>query len=125
MRRRKAHPAGEKAIVEFVKALDAISHSHRRLDNFRHFLEAAYSALAKRTAPNQERAEALEKRYMAVVDRYRPHEQEAMRRMSELFGDLHIVLADRAKDFLGAVYMESALGDEQLRQFFLRPVSLT
>jgi hypothetical protein len=97
------------SIAQFAGSLDEISHSHRRDDNFRWFIEAAYCALAKRTALNEARANALEARYMAVVGQYGDDKRGAMSRMSELLGRLVMTVSDYDGDYLGQAYMSEEL----------------
>ena len=79
--------SGTLTIAEFHEALDHISNSHSRYENFRPFIEAAYCALARRTALSRARADELEAAYMAIIKRY-SREPDAPRRMAELLGML-------------------------------------
>lgn len=115
--RKPAVTSAPLTIAEFHKALDQISHSHSRYENFRLFIEAAYCALARRTALSRARAEALEASYMAIVKRY-SREPEAPRRMAELFGRLGLALSCYHGDFLGEAYMTAEFGNKYAGQFF-------
>jgi hypothetical protein len=66
----EALPASPMTIGEFHKALDRLSPSHTRYENFRNFMQAAYAALARRTALSRARSDALEEHYPAVMRRY-------------------------------------------------------
>jgi hypothetical protein len=117
---------------EFVRELTSLSRRHRSADLFRDFFEASYCALAKRTALRADHAEALEKRYMAVVDKYGDAKSEVMTGMSHLLGRLMMTILDDfppaeinptpdrtasiphwlpVSDFLGQAYMESGMND--------------
>lgn len=119
----------------FLEEVSDLSRSHNTAENYRSFLEAAYCVLAKQTAPDAQRADALETRYMAVVAKYGEQKNEVMLRMSHLFARLAQHMAEReaaaAKaasgsavlvvnngDFLGKVYMESRMGDRRRGQTF-------
>lgn len=115
--RKPAVTSAPLTIADFHKALDQISHSHSRCENFRLFIEAAYCALARRTALSRARTEALEASYMAIVKRY-SREPEAPRRMAELFGRLGLALSCYHGDFLGEAYMTAGFGNKYAGQFF-------
>ncbi|MFL6600750.1 MAG: N-6 DNA methylase [Steroidobacteraceae bacterium] len=108
------------SVAQFAQALDEISKPHRRDENFRWFIEAAYCALAKRTALDEARAIALEARYMAVVGQYADDKRGAMSRMSELLGRLWVTVSDYDGDYLGEAYMseELALRSRPRGQYF-------
>jgi hypothetical protein len=118
--REKASQGDIMSIAQFATALDEINPSGRRDDNFRLFVEAAYCALAKRTAPSEARANELEMRYMAVVAHYGADKDAAMRRMSELFARLVLTVSAYRGDFLGRAYMSDELSLRSVRkgQFF-------
>jgi hypothetical protein len=111
------HPPRPMTIPEFHKALDLISHSHSRYENFRNFIEAAYCALARRTALSRARSDALEEGYMQVIRRY-SREKEAPQRLAELFSRLVVALSAYHGDFLGEAYMTAEFGNKYAGQFF-------
>ena len=108
------------SVAQFAQALDEISDVHRRDENFRCFIEAAYCALAKRTAFDDVRAAALESRYMTVVGYYEADKQGVMSRMSHLLGRLMLTVPDYEGDFLRDAYMsdEVALRSRRRGQIF-------
>lgn len=115
---RKAVAApGPLTIAAFHKALDLISYSHSRYENFRNLIEAGYCALARRTALSRARADALEAGYMSVIRRY-DREKDVPQRIAELFARLVIVLSDYDGDFLGEAYMTAEFGNKYAGQFF-------
>lgn len=116
-KRRNDAEIGPLTIPEFHKKLDEISRAHRRYENFRSFMEAAYCAIAKLTAPDAARADALEARYMAVVQRHQD-DKDAMGRMAHLLARLELTIPDYKGDFLGEAYMQAEFGDEYRGQFF-------
>src|SRR5260370_42597102 len=115
---RPAPAGGAMSVAQFAQALDEVSHTHRRDENFCMLIEAAYCTLAKQTAPDEARAAALEARYMSIVGRYQDDPQ-AMTRMSHLFGRLVLTVSDCEGDFLGKAYMseEVALRSRPKGQF--------
>lgn len=115
--RKAPAPQHHLTIAEFHKALDQLSHSHSRYENFRNFIEAAYCALARRTALSRARSDALEESYMAIIRRY-AREKEAPHRMAELFGRLTSTLWMHPGDFLGEAYMSAEFGNNNAGQFF-------
>lgn len=58
-------------IKPFIKLLNSVEHSKSPQRKFLDFCETAYCAHAKLTAPTEERADALEERYMRIVGTYR------------------------------------------------------
>lgn len=115
--RRAAAPSAALTIKDFHKALDQISHAHNRYENFRNFIEAAYCALARRTALTRARSDTLEDGYMSVIRRY-DGEKDAPHRIAELFARLVMVLSDYDGDFLGEAYMTAEFGNRYAGQFF-------
>jgi hypothetical protein len=53
-----------------------------------------------------------------VVERYRPHPQEPMMRMSTLLGRLMWTLMNSDGDFLGPAYMAAGFGDKRKGEYF-------
>lgn len=80
-------------------------------------MEAAYCAIAKRNALDEKRKEALEQRYMRVVEKY-AREPQAMTRLSHLLGSLTLTVPDYHGDFLGEAYMSAGFSNERAGQFF-------
>ena len=113
----EASATGPMTIGEFHKALDRLSPSHSRYENFRNFMEAAYAALARRTVLSRAGSDALEERYAAVMRRY-AREPEVPQRMAELFGRTVWTLSKASGDFLGEAYMTAAFGNKYAGQFF-------
>lgn len=105
-----------KDVTAFVKRMNDIDRSKRRTEVFRDFCEMAYCALAKQTAPTEERAAQYEADYMACVARYR--DPNDVRIMPELLAMAQIAIAPGGRDFLGAVAAEIGALDAGLGQFF-------
>lgn len=105
----------------FIKKLGKIDHSKSDRDKFRDFMEMAYCAYAKLTAPNRERADALEERYMRVVNTYR--DKNDVRKYPELLEMVGEGIKDD-RDYLGEVSgLIGNLNSEQ-GQFFT-PMSVS
>jgi hypothetical protein len=117
-RRNKERPSSDRKVNEFRSDIEQISRAHRPYENFVNFMEATYCAIAKRNALHQERADALEQRYMMIVERYGDNKREAMTRMANLLGELTLVIPDYHGDFLGDAYMTAGFGNERAGQFF-------
>lgn len=101
---RRPRPGGAMSIAQFAEELDGVSGAHRRDENFRRLIEAAYCTLAKLTAVDESTAATLQARYMAIVARYQD-DPKAMVRMSELFDRMRLTIHDCDGDFLGEAYM--------------------
>jgi hypothetical protein len=84
----------------FIRKLEKIDRSKSTGEKFRDFMELAYCAYAKLTAPNQERADALEARYMRVVGTYR--DKDDVRKYPELLEMVGEGIKDE-RDYLGEV----------------------
>lgn len=111
------HPTRQQEVSAWVKQLEHGDNRFSTREKFLHFLELAYVALAKRTAPDEERADALEKRYGRIEAMY-----DSPKYVREFYGDLMgaAILAVSAGgiDFLGQIAAQTyALADE-LGQFF-------
>lgn len=102
-------------VKTFIKKLSALESCKSPHDKFRDFLEMAYCAHAKPTAPNKERADALEDRYMQIVGTYR--DKDAIRAYPELLA-LVVLEIQKECDFLGAVAAELGALNSQQGQFF-------
>ncbi len=108
--------------ARFIKQLGDLDRSKSEREKFRDLLELAYCAWAKLTAPDSERADALEARYMAVVGTYRA---KADVRAYPRFVAAAAAEAAQGRDFLGEVAAELGLLDARAGQFFTpRSVSL-
>lgn len=106
---------------QFIKVLGKIDRSKSMRDKFRDFMELAYCAYAKLTAPTAERADELEERYMRVVGTYRDKDDvREYPKLLEMVGEG--VKDDR--DYLGEVSgLLETLNPEQ-GQFFT-PMSVS
>jgi N-6 DNA methylase len=104
-------------VTGFQSALKQVSHAHRPYENFANFMEAAYCAIAKRNALDEERKEALEQRYMKVVEKY-AREPQAMTCMSDLLCSLTMTIPDYPGDFLGEAFMRAGFANEHGGQYF-------
>lgn len=104
-------------VKDFIRQFDAIhDHSVSRRDMFRDFMELSYCAYAKLTAPTPERAEALEARYMQIVNRY-PN-KDTIRAYKPLLEFLFDALEIGGIDFLGSVSSQLEVLDSRQGQFF-------
>lgn len=104
-------------VKDFIKAFDAIhDHSISRREMFRDFMELSYCAYAKLTAPSKDRAEALEARYMQIVNRY-PN-KDTIRAYKPLLEILFDALEIGGIDFLGSVSSQLEVLDSRQGQFF-------
>lgn len=113
----EASATGPMTIGEFHQALDRLSPSHTRYENFRNFMDAANAALALRTVLSRARSDALEESYATVMRRY-AREPEVPQRMAELFGRTVWTLSRASGDFLGEAYMTAEFGNKYVGQFF-------
>lgn len=110
-------PPQRDAIKQFVKIIQSHNRERSDYDKFRDFCEMAYCAFAKLTAPNQERADELEARYMQIVGQYR--DKEFIREgMPEMLGIGWNAMMDGGMDFLGTVAGEIGALNERAGQFF-------
>lgn len=109
---------------QLLAAIEGISRSRSLAENYRNFCEASYCALAKRTAPTAERADALEARYMSVVKGYGDEKHASMAKIKELFHQVKSSVSASGEDLLGRAYMEAEMGNSRLGQEFT-PVSIT
>ncbi len=116
----KAAAGGVMSVADFAKSLTAISRAHSTDVNFRNFIEAAYCACAKGTAPSREAADALEARYMAVVAHYGENKHEAMNAIAALMGRLVEAVSEYSGDYLGVTFMREdvCFRNRQKGQFF-------
>jgi hypothetical protein len=110
--------------AQLLAAIERISRSRSLAENYRSFCEASYCALAKRTAPTAERADALEARYMSVVKGYGDEKHASMAKIKELFHQVKSSVSASGEDLLGRAYMEAGMGNSRLGQEFT-PVSIT
>lgn len=104
------------SVAQFHEALDEISGERARSENLRHFLEAAYCSVARVTAPDATRSEALHARYMTVVRAYESN-RKIMTRMSQLLSRLILAVVQYRGDFLGEAYATSGLANDRRQQF--------
>lgn len=102
-------------VKTFIKKLSALETCKSPHDKFRDFIEMAYCAHAKPTAPTKEQADALEERYMQIVGTYR--DKDAVRAYPELLALMAIELQKEC-DFLGAVAGEIGALNSHQGQFF-------
>jgi hypothetical protein len=107
------------AVKQFIKLLESGGHSRSIRDKFADFLELAYCAVAKTTAPTEERADELEERYMKTVKKYRDEELEMVRETyPHMLAIVVMALQWGDIDFLGHVAGELSTLDSGLGQFF-------
>jgi hypothetical protein len=99
---------------EFLKIFDRIGRHHNRYERFADFLELATCAIRKTTVPRGAEADALEERYMKVVQRYPPDD---IRTMPELLAVSQLAVMSGGCDFLGSLATELELLDTKLGQF--------
>lgn len=117
----------DQARKEFIKLIHSGDYSRSMYDKFSDMLELGYCAYAKLMAFSSERADALEERYMKVVDRYRKNERELemIREVyPKLIGMTWNAVQEGGVDFLGAVSSELEILNSHIGQFFT-PWSLT
>ena len=103
-------------VSKFVKVLNGIDQSKRRMEVFADFCELAYCALAKAASPFTEQQDGLETQYVEVVGRYR--NKDDVRKMPELLVLVLEAIHVGGMDFLGAVAGELGELDARLGQFF-------
>ena len=101
--------------TRFITQLGELDRSKSEREKFRDFIELVYCAYAKLTAPDDERAEALEARYMGIVETYR--DKDAVRAYPRFLATAALEAA-RGRDFLGEVAAELGLLDARAGQFF-------
>lgn len=101
----------------FIKIVDSFGNHLSWRDKFNDFLEAAFCAIAKLTAPSEEAADALEERYMAVIRRYEP-DTDAVMRFSELLAITRMALYENPHDYLGSIYMKAEVNNRHNGQYF-------
>jgi hypothetical protein len=100
---------------QFIKAFGHLAHHRERHEVLADFLEMAFCAIRKKTLPAGAAADALEDRYMAVVNR---NTKEDVRAMPELLGITALAMQDGGCDFLGQVVVELELPNAHMGQFF-------
>jgi hypothetical protein len=100
---------------QFIKAFGHLAHRRERHDVLADFLEMAFCAIRKKTLPEGPAADAIEARYMAVVQR---NTKEDVRAMPELLGITALAVQDGGCDFLGQVVVELELPNAHMGQFF-------
>ncbi len=100
---------------QFIKAFGHLAHHRERHEVLADFLEMAFCAVRKKTLPPGPAADALEDRYMAVVNR---NTNEDVRAMPELLGITALALQEGGCDFLGQVVVELELPNAHMGQFF-------
>lgn len=105
----------------FIKRLSALDRSKSDREKFRDFCEMSYCAMAKLTAAS-ERAEALEARYMQIVETYQ--DKDTVRAYPDLLAQV-VNAVGKGQDFLGSVSSQLNVLNQQQGQFFTPyPVSL-
>lgn len=101
-----------------IQLLRDNSHRHNLYDVFRDFVEMA--ALAISNSVDLLQREEREARYLQLIERYRPDEQQRFPRM---LGALTVALEAEPDDILGQVFSEMELTNAARGQFFT-PYSL-
>lgn len=104
------------AVKAFVKEIGLFGKYRRPHKIFDDFCEATYCALAKTTATDPDRRQALEDQYMAVVDNY-PNKDD-FRRMANLVVYAQIGLQNGGDDLMGRLAGEMGALDGGVGQFF-------
>lgn len=103
-------------VKEFVRRFNKLhDYSRTKSDMFRDMIEMAYCAYAKPTSI-PERADALEARYMGIVNRY--ENKDTIREYASLISLGFDALEVGGCDFLGEVSSELELLDSRHGQFF-------
>ena len=100
----------------FIRGLEKLDYSRSVGEKFRDLMEMAYCAHAKLMAPDTERANELEARYMGIVNRYQ--DKDTVRAYPELLKIAWDAVEEGGCDFLGQVSSELSVLDERHGQFF-------
>lgn len=109
----------DQRVKAFIKLLESGGHSRSMREKFSDFLELAFSAVAKRCAQDEARADELEDRYMKTVNRYREEEQNMIRDVyPEMLGIMIMSMMEADGDFLGRVAAELNTLNAEQGQFF-------
>lgn len=103
------------AAKAFIKGLEKLDRSRSISEKFRDLMELGYCAFAK-PAASPDRAEQLEARYMAIVNRYA--DKDTIRAYPDLLGLAWETVAAGGNDFLGQVSGELSVLDARNGQFF-------
>lgn len=103
-------------VNEFIKQLGSLDRSRSDREKFQDLLELAYCAFAKPTAPTPERADALEARYMSIVNRYQ--DKDTIRAYPDLIGMAWDAEKDGGVDFLGEASAQLNALNASQGQFF-------
>ncbi|MGN6312879.1 MAG: N-6 DNA methylase [Rhodanobacteraceae bacterium] len=98
---------------ELVKLLQANAYRVALWDVFRDFLEIA--AIAMANAIDLRQKPEREERYLAIVSRYKPEEQQ---RFPQMFGALVAAMEEEPGDIIGTILGELELGNTARGQFF-------
>lgn len=101
---------------DFIKILNDMDRSKSRAENFRNFCEMSYCALAKKTATDEETANAFEERYMSIVSTY--SDKDDVRKMPEMLCFITLALNEKGCDFLGEIAADIEVLDKKRGQFF-------
>lgn len=99
----------------FLRALSKIDSSRSNGEKFRDFCELAYCAYAKKTATSESEADALEERYMRMVETYR--NKDDVRAYPELLAMAVLGVQD-GLDYLGTVSSQLEILNPKQGQFF-------
>jgi type I restriction-modification system DNA methylase subunit len=103
-------------IKEFTKEIKWIDTSKDTYTNFRNFVELFYTSHAKPMALNIEQADALEDRYMSIVNSYK--NKDTIRNGMVNLLSIAIQGINAGGDFLGSVFEELELQNKDIGQFF-------
>ncbi len=113
---KKTGPPRSEGGKAFAKLLSQGDRSKGVYDMFRDFCDMAYCTTAKIMAPNEERAEALEARYMRVVNTYQ--KKDDLKIYPEMFDIAMTAIEGGGIDFMGQVASELSMLDARMGQFF-------
>ncbi|NVK30102.1 MAG: N-6 DNA methylase [Gammaproteobacteria bacterium] len=99
---------------EFIRLFNDLCQKRHRYEVFRDFITCVSAALHNAVV----KSEALEERYMEVVDRY-PKEDVA--KFATMLPILIELLDEAPRDVLGQLYMELEIGSDHMGQYFSPP----
>jgi type I restriction-modification system DNA methylase subunit len=100
---------------KWIRQFEMLDNSKSPAEKFRDFCEMAYCAYAKLTAPTTERADALEARYMRIVETYR--DKDTVRAYPEFMAQAQMNV-ENGRDFLCEVSGQLSVLNAKQGQFF-------
>lgn len=105
----------QQRIKQWLKTINSKEPGKSERQKFRDFCEMAYCTFAKLTALSQEDADALEDRYMRVVNTYQ--DKDAVRLYPGLL-ETATIAVNEGEDFLGVIASQINALDARQGQFF-------